>query len=162
MAISPPLNPDDLNIAAIDEFISELRKFIPEVKQQLDIVNTAINDVRQSKDHIIKDVLQQLDLVGQFGAVNDFWKDLYPQVGGIKTDLGNLVNSVETQVPGISRYVAICLYAIGGFFVLMTVIALLVCARLLFRGFILRLYLTSEVDGMLRPFRSATVYLFCI
>ncbi len=120
-------------------------------------MDTAINDVRQSKDEILKGVLQQLNLTGQLGAVNGFWKDLNSQVGGIKNDLRNLVNSVETQVPEMSRYVAIGLYAIGGLFVLMTVIALLVCVRLLFRGFMLRLYLTSEIDGMFRPFISAVI-----
>ncbi len=123
-------------------------------------VDTAITDVKQSQDQILKDVLQQLNLASQLGPVNDFWKDLSNQAGGIETDLGNLVNIVETQVPQMSRYVAISLYAIGGLFVLMTVVALLVCVRLLFRGFMLRLYLTSEIDGTLRLFKSARKYLF--
>ncbi len=111
-------------------------------------MDTAITEVQKSKDQILNGVLQQLDLAGQLGAVNNFWKDLNSQVSGIETDLGRLVNTVETQVPEMSRYVAIGLYAIGGLFVLMTVIALLVCIRLLFRGFMLRLYLTSEIDGI--------------
>ncbi len=145
--MQPPLNPDDLNLAEINTFIDEIEKFVPEIKKQLTTVETAITEVQQSKDQILKGVLDQLNLAGQLGPVNDFWKDLNNQVGGIETDLGNLVNTIETQVPEMSRYVAIGLYAIGGLFVLMIVIALLVCIRLLFRGFMLRLYMTSEIDG---------------
>ncbi len=138
-AFKSPINPADLQLIDIDKFIGEVAKFVKEVEKQLTTVETTINEVKQSQGQILKEVLQHLNLIGQLDAVNDFWKDLINQVGGIETGLGNLVNTIETQVPEMSRYVAIVLYAIGGLFVLMIVIALLVCVRLLFRGFMLRL-----------------------
>ncbi len=148
--IAPPLNPDDLNLAEINAFMDEIGKFVPEIKKQLTTVETAITEVQQSKDQILKGVLDQLNLAGQLGPVNDFWKNLNNEVGRIEADLGNFVNTIETQVPQMSRYVAMSLYAIGGLFVLMIVMAILVCIRLLFRGFMLRLYLSSEIDGTFR------------
>ncbi len=131
---------------------------MPEKEKQLTTVATAVTEIKQSQDLILKDVLQLLNLTGQLDAVNDFWKDLKSQVGGIENNLGNLVNTVETQVPEMSRYVAIGLYTIGSLFVLMTVIALLVHVRLLFRGFKLRFYLLTQIDGTLSPFKFARIY----
>ncbi len=137
-----------MDLSGIDGFINEIGNFIPEIEQQLQTVADTIADVKKSQDQILEDVLGQLNLADQLGAVNDFWTDIKGQVGGIESQLENLADTVETQVPGMARYVAIGLYVIGGLFVLMTVIALLICARLLSRGFMLRLYSTFEIAGM--------------
>ncbi len=145
--IQSPINPADLKLNDIDKFIEEIANFVPQIQKQLTTVDFVINEIKQSRAHILEDVLQQLNLTGHLSAVNDFWKDLNSQVGGIENDLGNVVNSVETHVPEMSRYVAIGLYAIGGLFVLMTVVAVFACGRLLFRGYMLRLDLTSQIGG---------------
>ncbi len=74
--IQSPINPADLQLIGIDQFIGEVGQFMPEVQKHLTTVQTAITEVKQSQDMILENVLHQLNLIGQLDAVNDFWKDL--------------------------------------------------------------------------------------
>ncbi|VDD77858.1 unnamed protein product [Mesocestoides corti] len=138
-----------IDLSAIDTSMtngvtSDLEQAARELETKLIDINQAIEEIKSSTSQIAVSIEEKLDLKTVLDSINKFWDDTSAQVGGVTKNLQDLSTSVDNGLSQYSGYIRIGFYVIGGFFILMLVIAALIAARLLYRAFRDRLYAGAD------------------
>uniref|UniRef100_A0A5K3G3T8 V-SNARE coiled-coil homology domain-containing protein n=1 Tax=Mesocestoides corti TaxID=53468 RepID=A0A5K3G3T8_MESCO len=139
-----PMNLSAINTTVINNFTKELENMVTDLEKKLANVSNAINDIKSSAADMVGSVEEKLDLKTVLDSINKFWNDTSAQVSGVTKNLEDLSTSVDNGLAQYSGYIRIAFSVIGGFFILVLVIAALIAARLLYRAFRDRLYAGAD------------------
>uniref|UniRef100_A0A5K3FM06 Plasma membrane fusion protein PRM1 n=1 Tax=Mesocestoides corti TaxID=53468 RepID=A0A5K3FM06_MESCO len=139
-----PIDLNAIDTTVTKKFITELQNMVTDLEMKLAEVNQAINEIKSSTSQMVDSIEEKLDLKTVLDSINKFWDDASAQVGGVTKNLEDLSTTVDNGLSQYSGYIRIGFYAIGGFFILMLVIAALIAARLLYRAFRDRLYAGAD------------------
>uniref|UniRef100_A0A5K3FQG0 Plasma membrane fusion protein PRM1 n=1 Tax=Mesocestoides corti TaxID=53468 RepID=A0A5K3FQG0_MESCO len=139
-----PIDLSAINTTVMNTFTSELQKTVADLEKKLAEVKQAIEEIKASTSQMVDSVEKKLDLKTVLDSINKFWNDTSAQVGGVTKNLEDLSTSVDNGLAQYSGYIRIAFNVIGGFFIVMLVIAALIAARLLYRAFRDRLYAGAD------------------
>uniref|UniRef100_A0A5K3FKG3 Conserved plasma membrane protein n=1 Tax=Mesocestoides corti TaxID=53468 RepID=A0A5K3FKG3_MESCO len=139
-----PIDLSAIDTSVTNQFTTELQKTVADLEKKLADVNKAIKDIKASTSKMVDSIEEKLDLKTVLSSINKFWDDTSAQVGGVTKNLEDLSTSVDNGLSQYSGYIRIGFYVIGGFFIVMLVIAALIAARLLYRAFRDRLYAGAD------------------
>uniref|UniRef100_A0A5K3G0B3 Protein tweety homolog n=1 Tax=Mesocestoides corti TaxID=53468 RepID=A0A5K3G0B3_MESCO len=135
-----PIDLGAINTTVTNNFTTQLENMVTDLGNKLANVTNAIKDIKSSAGQMVDSVEKNLDLKTVLDSINKFWNDTSAQVGGVTKNLEDLSTTVDNGLSQYSGYIRIGFSVIGGFFIVMLVIAALIAARLLYRAFRDRLY----------------------
>ncbi len=120
--------------------INQIQQITQDLDGNIKKVEDAITRVDSSKNATLTSLMQNLQIEQHFEVINDFWKEAHKGVAELSNQLTKITNTVDNELSKYTEYIRIGFYAVGGFFILMTVIAFLICLHLLIRGIKMKLY----------------------
>lgn len=134
------MNANDLNSTILDVFIKELHNISTDMSDHLKKLQETVQSVRNSSSDIVEKIGEKLNLDDILSSINDFWVTADNESSKLIQQLEDSINPVKNKLSDFVQPIRVALYCIGGVFVVMLVIALLIGARLLYRAFKDHLY----------------------
>ncbi len=135
-----PIDPNILDVKIIETFLSQLQTNIDNLGTTIQQVRAAIDNIESSKDETLASMMSHLNINGHFATVNEFWKEAARKVDQLRKELRNLTRNINNGLVNNTGFIRMGFYVIGGVFIIITCIAILVTARLLIRGVKMRLH----------------------
>ncbi|KAH9277741.1 hypothetical protein ECG_09657 [Echinococcus granulosus] len=138
--LQSPFDPEKLTDGVLDTLARELDTIHNDLAKQQEKLQTAINDTQGSADQIMASLEKELNLQQILSTVDELWPRAETQSQELVQNIRNAIEPITTQVSQGAELARITLYSIGGFFIFMVLIAILISVRLLYRGVRDRLY----------------------
>ncbi len=135
-----PIDPTILDVNVVDTFLTQLQVNVNNLGTTIQQVRYAIDNMESSKTETLASLMGHLDTEGHFATINEFWKEAVKKIDQLRTELRNLTRNIDDGLANNTGFIRMGFYMIGGVFIIMTGIAILVTARLLIRGVKIRLH----------------------
>ena len=140
-----PLNPTDLDSLALNTFETSVEGVNGNLKAQLEKVQNAIMSVKDLISDVEGNINEQMNLDDILKSIDDFWMKAENESELLIQRLHDQFDPLADGLPILVKPMSVVLYSVGGFFLLMVVIAFLMGARLLYRAFRDRLYNDPDI-----------------
>ncbi|VDM18714.1 unnamed protein product [Hydatigera taeniaeformis] len=135
-----PIDPNKLDSGLVNELASKLDGIHEDFEALQTKLQTTIDSIQGSADEIMLSLKKELQLQEILGTVDEFWPQAETQSQKLLEEVDKATTTLTTRIPQGAKFVRIVLYSIGGFLVFMVLIAVLIFARLLYRGITSQLY----------------------
>ncbi len=135
-----PIDPTILDVNMVEAFLTQLQTNIDKLGTTIQQVRAAIDNTESSKTETLASMMGHLNIEGHFATVNKFWKEVAGKVGQLRKELRNLTRKIDDGLANNTGFIRMGFYVIGGVFIIMTGIGILISARLLIRGVKMRLH----------------------
>ncbi len=139
-AMSSPIDPTILDVNMVEAFLTQLQTNIDNLGTTIQQVRSAIDNMESSKTETLASLMGHVDIEGHFTTINGFWREAAVKVNQLRKELRNLTRNIDNGLANNTGFIRMGFYVIGGVFIIMTCIAILVTARLLIRGVKMRLH----------------------
>ena len=140
-----PLNPTDLDSLALNTFETSVEGVNGNLKAQLEKVQNAIMSVKDLISDVEGNINEQMNLDDILKSIDDFWMKAENESELLIQRLHDQFDPLADGLPILVKPMSVVLYSVGGFFLLMVVIAFLMGARMLYRAFRDRLYNDPDI-----------------
>ncbi len=135
-----PIDPNILDVNMVETFLIQLQTNIDKLGTTIQQVRYAIDNMESSRNEALASIMDHLDIESHFATLNEFWKKAAKKIDQLRTELRNLTRSIDDGLANNTGFIRMGFYVIGGVFIIMTGIAILISARLLIRGVKMRLH----------------------
>ncbi len=147
-AMDAPIDPMILDVNVVDTFLTQLQVHVDNLDTTIQQVRYAIDNMESSKTETLASFMGHVDIEGHFATVNEFWREAAVKVNQLRKELRNLARNIDDGLANNTGFIRMGFYVIGGVFIIMTCIAILISARLLIRGVKMRLHARPSLDNI--------------
>ncbi|KAM3171152.1 hypothetical protein ACTXT7_017193 [Hymenolepis weldensis] len=152
--LKPPIASDSIDTQVITDANKNLNDANTKLKDNLSKISKALSDIKASTNNMVNSIMKEINIDSVLGTVDQFWTDVQNQGDSVISQISHSTDQAQHYLTQYVPYARITFYVIGGIFIFLVLLAVIIAVVLLHQAIGGRLFSDSTPHG------EGCIYLF--